>query len=96
MGTIKDDKKILLRYLKNKGLYNKYWKYAHSPKTWNPYQKQRTNWTFDGAIKECGLGGMITSLINWIKTDEGATFWYNIHCDFNNFLKDIGHENIWR
>lgn len=91
METIKDDRKILFRYLKNKGLYNKYWKYVHSPDTWTSYQKQNINWTFDGALKTYGLGGMI-GLILWEETEEGDNFWYNIHRDFNNFLRDIGHE----
>lgn len=95
MGTIKDDRKILLRYLKNKGLYSKYWKYVYSPKTWNSYQRHHTDWTIDGAIKEYGLGGMITALITWNQTDEGDEFWYELHRDFNKFLKDIGHEDIW-
>ena len=75
----KKRKKFFLRFLKENGVYSRYMRYIKSPSTYNGFQKNIPNWTFDKCAKKHGMSSMVTMLISWSKTEEGYDFWENIH-----------------
>ena len=88
-NKLKKDAKILFRYLKDKGVYMKYRKYIFCPKTYNRVQKDNPNWSFETTLKTYGLDNMITILIAWDNTDEGYSFWENLHTEFKRHVRRV-------
>lgn len=74
----KKRKKFFLRFLKENGVYSRYIRYIKSPVTYNGFQKENQDWTFDKCAKLYGMNLMITRLISWRKTPEGHDFWENL------------------
>ena len=80
----KEKKRFLIRFLKENGLYSAYRRYIHSKKTYNVYQKETPNWSFDDCALSNDMSVMISRLIVWDKTKEGYEFWHKLHLKFND------------
>ena len=79
-------KRFFFRFLKENGLYHSYYKYIHSRKTYNGFQKRYANWTWDMCASCYGVKSMISMLIAWDKTDEGYEYWADKHDKFQQKL----------
>ena len=71
----KERKKFFLRFLKENGVYSRYLKYIKSPVTYNSFQRDNPDWTFDKCAKLYGMKVMVSRLIRWSNTEEGSDFW---------------------
>ena len=89
---LKEEAKILFRFLKDYGAYMKYRKYIFCPNTYNRVQKDNPDWSFENTLKTYGLYNMVTILITWDKTDEGFEFWADLHAKFRNYVRKIKSE----
>ena len=89
---LKEEAKILFRFLKDYGAYMKYRKYIFCPNTYNIVQKDNPDWSFENTLKTYGLDNMVTILITWDKTDEGFEFWADLHAKFRNYVRKIKSE----
>lgn len=78
----KKRKKFFFRFLKENGVYPRYLRYIKSLVTYNSFQKETQDWTFDKCAKLCGMSLMITILISWSKTPEGRDFWEKLHLKY--------------
>lgn len=81
--------KFLKRYLKEKGLFKKYFLYIHNPKTYNQFQKSfEGEFTFKLAVEYLGVKDLISRLISWVETEEGYSFWKKVYDDFRQKFTD--------
>ena len=76
-------KKFFFRFLKENGVYSAYIKYIRNPKTYNFWQREYPNWTFDSCAMSNGMNNMVSVLITWDSTDEGYNFWNRLSIKFN-------------
>ena len=74
--------KFFTRYLKERGLFAAYKNYVRNPKTYNQFQKNYPNWSFKEAVSNFGVKNLVSRLVSWGMTKEGANYWRNVSENF--------------
>jgi hypothetical protein len=91
--TYKQEKKFLLRFLKERGVFSIYQQRIKDEKIKNVIREEHPDWTFDMYAKSKGIRQMITCLFVWSRTKEGHSFWEKIHASFlkeyDKWIKEI-------
>lgn len=83
--THQEEKKCLLRFLKEKGVYSKFIKYISNSKHYNMQKSYPFNdsYSLDWGLETFGVVCIISSLITWDTTDEGYEFWHTLCKEFD-------------
>lgn len=75
-------RKLLLRFLKDNGIYKKFIDYIANPRYYNMQNKCFSAITINEYIEERGVRRIITEMLTWNETPEGWDFWNRKHEEF--------------
>ena len=86
-------KKFFFRFLKENGIYSPYIKYIRCPKTYNCFQRDNKNWTFDKCAEKHGFRFILSMLISWCETKEGHDFWSELNNKYiQKYTENFGYQ----
>ena len=79
---ISEQKKILFRFLKDRGIYRTFLRYIKTPAYMNMQREPGFPKTFDEYVEKRGVRYIITEMLIWDRTKQGWSFWDNTHDAF--------------
>ena len=83
-------RKLLLRFLKDNGIYKKFINYIANPRYYNMQSKCFSAITINEYIEERGVSRIITEMLTWRETPEGWDFWDKKCGEFQRLCKAKG------
>lgn len=77
-----EQKKILFRFLKDRGIYRTFLRYIKNPAHANMQREPGFPQTFNEYVGKRGVRYIITEMLNWASTKQGWSFWNDTHGAF--------------
>lgn len=77
-----EQKKILFRFLKDRGIYRTFLRYIKNPAYMNLQREPGFPQTFNEYVEKRGVRYIITEMLHWNMTKQGWSFWDNTHSAF--------------
>jgi hypothetical protein len=85
-----EQKKILFRFLKDRGIYRTFLRYIKVPAHANMQRKTDFPQTFNEYVEKRGVRYIITEMLHWASTKQGWSFWDNTHSAFLDVCNKYG------